>query len=185
MARPEIVTINRQHAENIERLASLETDVRNLSQDVRSLAQSVQVLADRMSARERPNWQMLGVAIVLVGAIGTAVITPLTRDVAANDRYSQMRTDAQEAQIQDLRKLLAERDAALHGYVDVEVARVSQQGSSGLEQRMQEIETQFRWMTDVTNVREREADRKISLLWRKAYGEELPIASLPDVGPRK
>jgi len=71
--------MNRQHEENIARLASLETDVRNLSQDVRLLATSLQTVTDRMAARDRPNWQMLGVAVVIIGAIGAAVITPRTR----------------------------------------------------------------------------------------------------------
>src|SRR5262249_18313424 len=126
--------MNRQHEENIARLASLETDVRNLSQDVRLLATSLQTVTDRMAARDRPNWQMLGVAVVIIGAIGTAVITPLTRDVAANERLADM--------------------------------------------RLREIETQFRWMSDVTNMREREADRRIALLWQKVYQETLPPASL-------
>src|SRR5262249_62342583 len=70
----------------------------------------------------------------IIGAIGTAVITPLTRDVAANERLADM--------------------------------------------RLREIETQFRWMSDVTNMREREADRRIALLWQKVYQETLPPASL-------
>src|SRR5262249_45848894 len=126
--------MNRQHEENIARLASLETDVRNLSQDVRLLATSLQTVTDRMAARDRPNWQMLGVAVVIIGAIGTAVITPLTRDVAANERLADLRLPA--------------------------------------------IQTQFRWMSDVTNMREREADRRIALLWQKVYQETLPPASL-------
>jgi len=40
------VKMNRQHEENIARLASLETDVRNLSQDVRLLAASLQTVTD-------------------------------------------------------------------------------------------------------------------------------------------
>lgn len=52
-----------------------------------------------------------------------------------------------------------------------------------LREMFREVETQFRWGTDVQNVRAREFDRLLAVMWKKCFNEDLPAASLPNAGP--
>jgi hypothetical protein len=166
-----------------ERLAVVETDIENLSADVREMSRAVHTLSETIAARGQFSWQTIGIVMAIVGAIGTAVIAPLARDVAAAGNLAQVRTEAEAASLADIRRQLSNVDETMRHYVDVEIGRVTSQATSTLEQRLQEVETQFRWMTDVTNIREREDDRKTSLLWHRVYGEDYPAATRPNVGP--
>lgn len=116
----------------------------------------------------------IGVLAIVIGSLGRAWIAPLEGSIsheremravlfaALGDRLAvnDRRTDAAEA----------------HGQENATKIDV-------LRESFKETETQFRWATDVGNVRFREHDRLMSLLWAKAYGDELPAALTPNAGP--
>ena len=72
---------------NVEaRVSSLETSVANLTTDVGRVLMAVDSLRTTISEAQRPQWanwlSAVGLAVVIIGAIGSAFIAPLTLNLA-------------------------------------------------------------------------------------------------------
>lgn len=52
-----------------------------------------------------------------------------------------------------------------------------------MENKLIEVETQFKWSTDIGQTRAVYFDRLHRLLWKKTFGEELPAINISDMGP--
>ena len=46
---------------------------------------------------------------------------------------------------------------------------------TALEMKLLEVETQFRWMSDVVNLSHQELGKGQAILWKKVMAEELPV----------
>lgn len=133
--------------------------------------------------RPRPvatNWATIfaavGLAVVIIGAIGTAYVTPIRGDVVSVAREGGIHREHHDELIQ--------RNAVHIEDLEQKIATLTTEARA-LAEKFTEVETQFRWGTDVGNVRSRNLDRMLSILWEKTFTAPLPGASLPDAGPNK
>lgn len=81
-------------SKNLEpRLSSLETSVETLTLDMREVIRSIDSLRSIVSDHQRPQWGNLisavGVSVVIIGAIGSSFITPLTVQLSHVERHRQ------------------------------------------------------------------------------------------------
>ena len=83
-------------SKNLEpRLSSLETSVETLTLDMREIIRSIDSLRSLVADHQRPQWgnmiSAIGVSVVIIGAIGSSFIAPLTITSAMHDKVLEQR----------------------------------------------------------------------------------------------
>lgn len=153
------------------RVAQLETSVQTLIVEFRSYRDSSRL---DLKAIVGTVLAAIAVLVTIVGSVGRSWITPLESAIGHEREMRQV-----------LFASFGDRLAVNDKKTDATDIK-GQENSSRIDvlrEAFRETEAQFRWATDVTNVRFRDSDRLTSLLWAKTYGEPLPIANLPNAGP--
>lgn len=177
-----------QHDAQIE---AIERDLGRVVKTVESLSAAVAAgfngikdslsdLAEKQVGAGR--WSKQDVAAIL-GVMVSIVLVSSTLIVS----HVNGRVGLEEARREGAEKLVAmqlaqhDRASAENALRGVESARVIAE----IQQKLNEVETQFFWAGDVESGERADNDRLVRLLWHKVYGEELP-AKLPyQRGPQK
>jgi len=149
-----------------------------LSAQLTALATDMRHQISGIVAARQTNWAVIlgamAVLLTVIGAVGNSWITPIKESVAFSRELTDGRFGVIERDVAATVARLAanmESIAAIRGNVQV------------MRERFTEIETQFRWGNDVHNMRERNSDRLLRMLWAKAFGDDLPMMGMPEVGP--
>lgn len=153
------------------RISSLETAVDNITKAVAGLAVKLDGLSDSLSKSHRWDWASIwgGVAclLVVIGAVGQSYIAPIY------SKFDFLSKDFQETKL-ELNRL---RDTANLNRGNIE------KHAALFAAKLTEIETQFDWLNDIVNMRDRNASLLTAMLWEKAYQRPLPQPTLPNAGP--
>lgn len=153
------------------RVAQLETSVQTLIVEFRSYRDSSRL---DLKAIVGTVLAAIAVLVTIVGSVGRSWIAPLESAIGHEREMRQVlfASFGDRLMVNDKRTNAAESKGQDNSSrIDV------------LRELFKETETQFRWATDVTNVRFRDSDRLTSLLWAKTFGDPLPDAVLLNAGP--
>lgn len=177
------------------RISSLETSVRGIETRIDHLSNMVQKVADGIASSAKTNWGTLlsaiGISIVMITGIGSSYILPLNTEMRLNavhnDSIRKIYVDNYNREI-DLLKGLSFKDGEKISAISKELETLKgevQRNDARIMEKLKEIETQFAWLNDVTNIRNRSIDRNISILWNDIFKTEMPQSSASDAGPSK
>jgi hypothetical protein len=145
---------------------SLEVRVSNLEGEVRHVTSVVEKMdkkLDAMSSGGKFTWQTFGVIFAIIAAVaggGAAyvnmVVNPLSEKAASSQK---------------------DRDL-IHAAVQVNIEKISE--AEGRDQQFSaqliETETQIKGIYDLINKDHEHNTTILALLWKKAYGEDYPMA---------
>jgi hypothetical protein len=136
------------------RISSLETSVASLATDVREIVQSIDRLRGYIGETQRPQWGNLisatGLCVVIVSAIGSAWINPLSISLQYHEKLSAERSVLVERLQDRLRDL--EGDFKAHRqtnenefkFVNSTIEDVRKNGSGVTRERLAVIESQIK-----------------------------------------
>lgn len=156
-----------------ERIIRVEGDIASLKGSVSGIERSLGLMNEKLSGIGRPNWMLLiGLMTVLISLGGMAAGTILY--VTKSEITNQVTPVAlQAASSQTDRRAHAERiDSVTHAVSEIEVRQSNQEAA--LKEQLREIETQFRAISQIQNVRTAYNQQILGLLWGKTYHEPLP-----------
>ena len=161
---------------NLEsRVARVEEAVEGISRSLGHISGAIdQLRAEQAKGKERP-WativSAIGVASVIVGAIGYGFITPVKVIQDMMLQYGEKRLMASEGALEATRLRIRDLE---HG-VNTTAAQ--------LEERLKEVETQFRWETNEATIINAYNTRVDGILWNEIFGSPLPLLYSPKIGP--
>ena len=156
------------------RVARLETSLGEMQKGQAAIVAGVERLSGEFQAARRPQYQLLlGLAGFLM-ALGTAAAALIMQ--AQTGALAPIATQASAAAA-DLQSL-EERVGRVQEKVDL-LGR----DLSALTEHQTEIETQFESLSNYSNLADQSHETYLKLLWRKVYGEVLPLnGDKPTVG---
>lgn len=153
------------------RVSSLETSVANIAEGVVALSKKVDSLAETFTRSHRWDWQAiwggLGIVLMVIGAAGTAWISPIYTQI----EFGKAEWADAKREMRSLRSLSTDNRALIDKHAAVFGAKLT------------EVETQFDWLNDIVNMRDRNASLLTSLLWERTFDRPLPQPTMPNAGP--
>ncbi len=156
------------------RVSRVEERLTGIERGVSALAGSIERLGGEFAAARRPQWQLLVSVLGIMIALGTAAgsIIMLAQRGALAPLQTQVAAQA---------KALEEQGGRL-GRVQDKAEETARLLAEQIE-HSQEVETQFKALSNYSALSAYEADRFVRLLWRRTYQEDLPpLAERPTVG---
>jgi len=168
-----------------ERIIRVEGDIASLKSSVSSIQGTLALMNDRLSSIGRPNYVLwlsaMGVALTIftlaTGGLFYFMKSEITNQVtpvsikAASSEMDRHKLNDQVGEIGS-RQAKNEKD----------VSNIQ----SSLKDQLVEVESQFRAVGQMQNMRHANNQQLFGLLWKKVYGEELPMSSFyPDMSRNK
>lgn len=152
-----------------QRITRLEATQAEMSKQFAELAGAVRSLASEFQAARKPQWQtyIAAIGILITLAVGGFSIVMLAN--RGELAPVQLLTTANATQINEVVGRVDRVQSAV-----IETRTVAERAETTQREKFAEVETQFKALSNQTNMRQSEHDRLIRMLWRKSYGEELP-----------
>lgn len=162
-----------------------EREIDELKQSFASFQKEVRMemrsLGDKIAQREKTNWPVLLVGAGLIITLAGGAFFVVKQEV--NTKFSPLEASARVSEM-DRDKLNAQA-----GRNSSEIARLEREitvTQSTLKDQLVEVESQFRAVGQMQNMRHATNQQLFGLIWRKVYGEELPLSSFyPDMSRNK
>lgn len=155
--------------EVFQRITRLEATQAEMSKQLAEINGALRSLAQEFQTARKPQWQtyIAAVAVLLTLAVGGFSIVMLANKgqlapVEQRATSNTTRLDAQESRM--------DRMFATTGSLNTQVEALS----NIQREKFAEVETQFKALSNQTNMRQAEHDRLMRLLWKRVYNEELP-----------
>lgn len=141
----------------------------------------IKALGAQIAQRDRTNWPVLLVGAGLIITLAGGAFFVVKQEV--NTKFSPLEASARVSEM-DRDKLNAQASKN-----SGEIARLEREitvTQSTLKDQLVEVESQFRAVGQMQNMRHATNQQLFGLIWRKVYGEELPMSSFyPDMSRNK
>lgn len=165
-----------------ERLISLEGRVQGLEAGVNRIFGELKEISASLNSKGRINWGLIVSGIAALVTVISAVIFPT---IGAIYLFASLQSQTQLAALrsQDIAPLsaaseLSKRDRGeIRAAVELNAMKISagEQMDARTMEMLREIETQVKLIHDTANQRDVHYWQILSLLWKKSYGEDLPV----------
>ena len=153
------------------RLSRLETSQQNTTDAIVGLSKKVDELGTAIARSHRTDWTTIyggaTVLLIVIGAVGKSYISPLEMSLEfGKEEVGRLRGNVDEiSDTTNRNRAMIEQVASLMGA------------------KLTEVETQFDWLNDIVNMRDRNFHMFQSIIWEEEFGKPLPQPTLPDAGP--
>ena len=173
----DLVTLEwRKHMEG--KMSNMESSLSSFQNEVRAGFQNI---GERLSSQGKPNWQIwIGVMTLLI-TVMAGFIYFMKTEISNQVLPVSLKATASESDRHTLNDKVSKLDS-----ISIKTERDLSNIQSALEVQLIEIETQFRSTGQMQNMRHANNQQLFGLLWKKVYGEDLPMSSYyPDMSRNK